>query len=85
MAKLRTTLRVAAMPPGYHEALEAALRSNAAYLYGLVPAARLTIVPDSGHYIQAEKPAVVIEAIHQVVAGVRDPDTWYDLVSCCTP
>ena len=43
----------------------------------------MTVVPDSGHYIQAEKPAIVIEAIRQVVVGVRNPDTWYDLVLCC--
>jgi pimeloyl-ACP methyl ester carboxylesterase len=56
-----------------------------AYLSGLVPGARLTVVPDSGHYIQAEKPAIVTEAIRQVVESVRDPDTWYDLESCCAP
>jgi hypothetical protein len=25
----------------------------------------------------------VIEAIRQVVEGVRHPDTWYDLSFCC--
>ena len=80
-----TPEQVAALPPGYPEALEAALRTNVAYLAGLVRATRLTVVPDSGHYIQAEKPAIVIEAIRQVVEGVRNPDTWDDLVSCCTP
>jgi hypothetical protein len=25
----------------------------------------------------------VIEAIRQVVEGVRSSDTWYDLTSCC--
>jgi len=51
----------------------------------LVPQARLTIASQSGHHIHQEQPAGVIEAIRQVVTGVRDPDTWYDLASCCTP
>jgi hypothetical protein len=25
----------------------------------------------------------VIEAIRQVVTGVRSPDTWYSLAACC--
>jgi pimeloyl-ACP methyl ester carboxylesterase len=75
--------QVAALPPGYPEALEAALRSNAAFLAGLEPDARLVTVSDSGHYIQAEQPEVVIEAIRQVVDAVRDPDTWDNLTSCC--
>jgi pimeloyl-ACP methyl ester carboxylesterase len=68
--------QVAALPPGYPEALEAALRTNAAFLAGLEPDARLVTVTDSGHYIQAEQPAVVIEAIRQVVDAVRDPASW---------
>ncbi|MEZ4564731.1 MAG: alpha/beta fold hydrolase [Thermomicrobiales bacterium] len=80
-----TAEQAAALPPGYPEALETALRSNAVFLAGLVPDARLMIVPDSGHYIQAEKPELVIEAIRQVVEGVRHPATWEDLVTCCTP
>ena len=51
----------------------------------LVPDARFSIASQSGHNIHQEQPALVIEAIRQVVAGVRDPDTWYDLVSCCAP
>jgi pimeloyl-ACP methyl ester carboxylesterase len=51
----------------------------------LVPNARHSIAAQSGHYIQQEQPALVIEAIRQVVAGVRDRDTWYDLVTCCQP
>jgi pimeloyl-ACP methyl ester carboxylesterase len=49
----------------------------------LVPHARLSIASRSGHNIHQEQPALVIEAIRQVVAGVRDRDTWYDLASCC--
>jgi pimeloyl-ACP methyl ester carboxylesterase len=51
----------------------------------LVPRARLTIARQSGHAIQQDQPALVTEAIRQVVAGVRDPATWYDLAACCAP
>jgi pimeloyl-ACP methyl ester carboxylesterase len=51
----------------------------------LVPNARLSVASGSGHYIHQDQPALVIEAIRQVVAGVRDPSTWYDLASCCAP
>jgi hypothetical protein len=50
----------------------------------LVPQARFTVASLSGHDIHQDQPELVAEAIRQVVAGVRDPDTWYDLASCCT-
>lgn len=50
----------------------------------LVPQARYTVATESGHDIHQDQPEVVIEATRQVVAGVRNPDTWYDLTSCCT-
>jgi pimeloyl-ACP methyl ester carboxylesterase len=50
----------------------------------LVPQARYTVASESGHDIHQDQPELVIEAIRQVVAGVRNPDTWYDLTSCCT-
>ena len=49
----------------------------------LVPNARHIAKTDSGHNIQLEQPRLVIEAIRQVVVGVRHPATWYDLTSCC--
>jgi pimeloyl-ACP methyl ester carboxylesterase len=52
-------------------------------LASLVPNARHSIASRSGHYIHQEQPALVIEAIRQVVTGVRDRDTWFDLASCC--
>ena len=52
-------------------------------LAALVPSGRLSIASQAGHYVHQDQPALVIEAIQQVVAGVRDRDTWYDLVSCC--
>jgi pimeloyl-ACP methyl ester carboxylesterase len=49
----------------------------------LVPNARLTVATESGHDIHQDQPELVSEAIRQVVAGVRTPDTWYELTSCC--
>jgi pimeloyl-ACP methyl ester carboxylesterase len=49
----------------------------------LVPNARLTVASESGHDIHQDQPELVSEAIRQVVTGVRNPDTWEDLSSCC--
>jgi pimeloyl-ACP methyl ester carboxylesterase len=49
----------------------------------LVPNGRFSIATESGHDIHQDQPELVIEAIRQVVAGARNPDTWYDLTSCC--
>jgi pimeloyl-ACP methyl ester carboxylesterase len=65
------------------EALDGAWRAAQERLATLVPRARYTVASESGHYIQLQQPALVIEAIRQVVAGVRDRATWYDLASCC--
>jgi pimeloyl-ACP methyl ester carboxylesterase len=42
----------------------------------LLPDARQTIATESDHYIQLEQPDLVIDAVRQVVEGVRDPGTW---------
>jgi pimeloyl-ACP methyl ester carboxylesterase len=65
--------------------LERMWRAQQDDLATLVPNARHTIAGQSEHFIQLEQPALVTEAIRQVVAGVRNPDTWYDLIRCCTP
>ena len=70
-------------PPGLLDAAAAAWRASQARLATLVPDARHVIATDSGHHIHAEQPALVIEAIRQVVEGVRHPNTWSDLVACC--
>jgi hypothetical protein len=64
--------------------LEAFLRSANEAQAALVPNARFFVAFDSGHDVHQDQPELVIEAIRQVVAGVRNPDTWYDLSSCCT-
>jgi pimeloyl-ACP methyl ester carboxylesterase len=43
------------------------------------PDARHVIATESGHYIQLQQPELVIDAIHQVVDGVRGPPSWYGL------
>lgn len=65
-------------------ALEGFLRAANEDLATLVPDARFFVAADSGHDIHQDQPELVIEAIRQVVAGVRGPDTWYDMNSCCT-
>jgi pimeloyl-ACP methyl ester carboxylesterase len=74
-----------ALPPDVPwDALEAVSQELQDELAALVPGARHVIATKSGHYIQLQQPAVVIEAIRQVVVGVRNSDTWDDLTSRCT-
>jgi pimeloyl-ACP methyl ester carboxylesterase len=70
-------------PPGFSAEFEQAWRQGEEELAALTPDARFTVAAESDHYIQQEQSALVTEAIRQVVAGVRDPDTWFDLTSCC--
>jgi pimeloyl-ACP methyl ester carboxylesterase len=49
----------------------------------LVPDTRYWVASESGHDIHQDQPELVIEAIQQVLEGVRSPDTWYDLRLCC--
>ena len=64
--------------------LEAFLRAANEDLATLVPNARYFVATESGHDSHQDQPELVSEAIRQVIAGVRNPDTWYDLSSCCT-
>jgi pimeloyl-ACP methyl ester carboxylesterase len=74
----------AADAPGFATGeLEATFLKANEDLATLVPNARLTVATESGHDIHQDQPELVVEAVRQVVAGVRDPDTWYDLSSCC--
>ncbi len=65
------------------DAMEAIMLAMNTDLATLAPNARLSIASQSGHYVHQDQPGLVIEAIRQVVVGVRDRDTWYDLGSCC--
>jgi pimeloyl-ACP methyl ester carboxylesterase len=74
----------AADAPGFATGeLEGFFRAGNADLATLVPNARFFVATESGHDIHQDQPELVVEAIRQVVAGVRNPDTWYDLSSCC--
>src|SRR5690349_12491046 len=65
------------------DAMEVRFRAADEDLAMLVPNARLFATTNSGHDIHQDQPALVTEAIQQVVVGVRDADTWYDLNRCC--
>ncbi|MDD7931998.1 alpha/beta fold hydrolase [Actinomycetospora straminea] len=51
----------------------------------LTPHARHISAARSGHDIYQDEPALVVEAVRQVVTGAQSPDTWYGLTSCCAP
>jgi pimeloyl-ACP methyl ester carboxylesterase len=78
---------IAEPPAGFTstDEVEAVLQAANADLATLVPQARFIVAGESGHDIHQDQPALVIEAIRQVVEGVRNPDTWDDLVACCAP
>ncbi|MCA9859773.1 MAG: alpha/beta hydrolase [Thermomicrobiales bacterium] len=63
--------------------LEGFLTRSNEYQATLVPDTRYLVGETSGHYIQQDQPELVIEAIRQVVTGVREPETWTSLDSCC--
>jgi len=65
------------------DTLERVFRAANEWQATLVPNARFFAAHASGHDIHQDQPALVTEAIRQVVAGVRDADTWYDMTSCC--
>jgi pimeloyl-ACP methyl ester carboxylesterase len=74
----------AADAPGFAPGeLEGFIRAADEAEAALVPGARFFVATESGHDIHQDQPELVTEAIRQVVAGVRNPDTWYDLSSCC--
>jgi pimeloyl-ACP methyl ester carboxylesterase len=62
---------------------EGYVRAESEAKAALVPQARYSVASESGHDIHQDQPELVTEAIRQVVEGVRNPDTWYDLSSCC--
>ena len=58
------------------EGLEQAWRVEQDRLAALLPDARHMIAHESEHYIQLQQPELVIEAVRQIVAAVRDPASW---------
>jgi pimeloyl-ACP methyl ester carboxylesterase len=73
------------VPDGFSSAeeLEGYLTGANEQLATLAPDARYWVGETSGHYVQQDQPELVVEAIRQVVIGVREPDTWTSLESCC--
>lgn len=63
--------------------LEEILQRTNRWLATLAPDGRFWLASESGHDIHQDQPELVIEAIQQVLEGVRNPDTWYSLESCC--
>jgi pimeloyl-ACP methyl ester carboxylesterase len=60
------------LPDEVNQAHEQLWQDLQAELAGLSSRGRLVVAQDSGHYIQLERPQLVVDAIGQVVAAVRD-------------
>jgi pimeloyl-ACP methyl ester carboxylesterase len=60
------------LPPALPAAVERAWRGGQAYLARLLPGARRFTVGDSSHYIQLERPDLVVTAIRGVVEAARE-------------
>ena len=74
------------VPEGFTSAaeMEGYLTAANEQLATLATDARYWVGATSGHYVHQDQPELVVEAIRQVVTGVREPDTWTSLESCCT-
>ena len=59
------------LPDGLPDATERAWQGSQDALAQLLPTARHTVAPGSGHYVQVEQPQLVIDAIRQVVEAAR--------------
>ena len=62
--------------PGWPLAMNDVFRAENADLATLAPGERWIVVEGSGHNIHYDRPAVVIDAVRDVVDAVRDPSTW---------
>jgi pimeloyl-ACP methyl ester carboxylesterase len=58
------------------EGLEQAWIAEQDRLADLLPDARHVIAHESEHYVQLQQPELVIAAVREVVAAVRDPANW---------
>lgn len=71
-------------PAGFTaDSLENFLNEANERLGTLLPDTRYFVGETSGHYVHQDQPELVVEAIRQVVTGVREPDTWTSLEGCC--
>jgi len=64
------------LPADFPGALNKAWHSAQDALVRLAPNAKNKIATKSSHYIQAQEPQLVIDAIKRVVEAVRNPSTW---------
>ena len=64
------------LPADFPGALNKAWHAAQDALATLAPNAKHKIATKSSHYIQAQEPQLVIDAIKQVVEAVRNPSTW---------
>jgi CubicO group peptidase (beta-lactamase class C family)/pimeloyl-ACP methyl ester carboxylesterase len=64
------------LPADFPGALDKAWHASQDSLATLAPNAKHKIATKSSHYIQAQEPQLVIDAIKQVVEAVRNPATW---------
>ena len=64
------------LPADFPAALNQAWHTAQEDLVMRVPKAKHKIATKSSHYIQAQEPQLVIDAIKQVVEAVRNPSTW---------
>lgn len=71
------------MPGFTPDELEDILQRTNRWLATLVPDGRFWLASESGHDIHQDQPELVTAAIQDVLEGVRNPDTWYSLESCC--
>jgi pimeloyl-ACP methyl ester carboxylesterase len=60
------------LPAGFGDVIERAWRSSQDWLAALRPGTPNVIVAESGHYIQVDRPQVVVDAVERVVDAVRD-------------
>src|SRR5262249_56836398 len=54
-------------PPKFGDVLEVAWRKSENQLALAVPHSQIVIARKSGHYIQCDEPALVVQAIHRVI------------------
>ena len=64
------------LPADFPGALESAWKAAQEKLAALVPNARHIVATKSSHYVQIEQPALVIEAVRQVIGAVRAPQQF---------
>ena len=73
------------LPADFPAALNRAWHSGQDALAALAPNAKHIVATKSAHYIQIQEPQLVIDAIRDVVAAVRDPAVWKSVATMAKP